>query len=195
MAQCSRASGNCSTTPSESTPLILIKLYKRKKHEFSWRVSWFVQMTLIVMHRGLYSCSMFEHRGYCWSTLSFAGGIISDLGYGHHINSLDDEFFAVGERFLKVGTFATTPTLLDLHPLCEYRSQFFPYIIWLINIVGYLPSWAPGAWFVKFIKGLCIMQYWFTSEGRISVTIITQTQCLSWMLLWMTALTKSWRRS
>ncbi|KAI0748969.1 cytochrome P450 [Irpex lacteus] len=60
----------------------------------------------------------------------FAGGVVTDIGYGHRIESYDDEFFSVGERFIKYGAAATTPTLLDIHP-----------------IFASLPSWAPGAWF------------------------------------------------
>ncbi|KAI0092995.1 cytochrome P450 [Irpex rosettiformis] len=67
--------------------------------------------------------------------LRFSGGIIAEVGYGHRIDSFDDEFFSIGERFLKFSNAATTPSLLDLHPA-----------------FAYLPSWAPGAWFVEFIK-------------------------------------------
>ncbi|KAI0092996.1 cytochrome P450 [Irpex rosettiformis] len=65
----------------------------------------------------------------------FAGGVVSDVGYGQHIDSFDSEFFSVGERFIKVASAATTPSLLDLHP-----------------VFANLPSWAPGAWYIKFIK-------------------------------------------
>ncbi|KAI0092994.1 cytochrome P450 [Irpex rosettiformis] len=67
--------------------------------------------------------------------IRFAGGIVTDVGYGHHIDSLDDDFFSMGERFLQYATAVTAPSLLDLHP------RF-----------AYLPPWVPGAWFVKFIK-------------------------------------------
>ena len=48
----------------------------------------------------------------------FAGGVVTDIGYGHHIDSFDDEFFTVGERFIAHASTATTPSLLDLHPAC-----------------------------------------------------------------------------
>ncbi|KAI0768403.1 cytochrome P450 [Irpex lacteus] len=65
----------------------------------------------------------------------FAGGVITDISYGHRIDSFDDEFFYVGQNFVKIAGQAALPTLLDLHP-----------------IFAYLPSWAPGAWYIKFIK-------------------------------------------
>ncbi|KAI0788920.1 cytochrome P450 [Irpex lacteus] len=57
----------------------------------------------------------------------YAGGIVTDIGYGHHIASFNDEFFDVGERMVKTIGMATTP-------------------------IARLPSWFPGAWFVKFIE-------------------------------------------
>lgn len=49
----------------------------------------------------------------------FAGGVITDISYGHRIDSFDDEFFYVGQNFVKIAGQAALPTLLDLHPICE----------------------------------------------------------------------------
>lgn len=48
---------------------------------------------------------------------------MTEIGYGHHIDSFDDVFFSVGERFAKIAGIGATPSLLDLHPICEYRFQ------------------------------------------------------------------------
>lgn len=82
---------------------------------------------------------------------------MTDIGYGHRIESYDDEFFSVGERFIKYGAAATTPTLLDIHPICKPTYFIDALIIGALRctflLVASLPSWAPGAWFVNFIKG------------------------------------------
>ncbi|KAI0768402.1 cytochrome P450 [Irpex lacteus] len=62
-------------------------------------------------------------------------GIVSQLTYGHKVDSFDDEYFLMGEKFIEITGDAVTPSLLDVHPL-----------------FAYLPSWFPGAWFVKFLK-------------------------------------------
>ncbi|KAI0093003.1 cytochrome P450 [Irpex rosettiformis] len=62
----------------------------------------------------------------------FSGGIVSDIGYGHRIESFDDEFFVVGEGYGSLSLAGGTPSLLDLHPLFRY---------W--------PTWAPGSGFRK----------------------------------------------
>lgn len=56
-------------------------------------------------------------------TLRFAGGIVTDIGYGHRIESFDDDFFSMGERFLEHALAATAPNLMDLHPVCEYAAE------------------------------------------------------------------------
>ena len=50
--------------------------------------------------------------------IRFAGGIVADIGYGHRIESYEDEFFDIGERFIACAGTTNTPTLLDLHPVC-----------------------------------------------------------------------------
>ncbi|KAI0093004.1 cytochrome P450 [Irpex rosettiformis] len=65
----------------------------------------------------------------------FAGATVTDIGYGHRIDSFDDDFFILGENMCKVAGKAATPSLLDIHP-----------------IFARLPSWFPGAWFVSLIK-------------------------------------------
>ncbi|KAI0092998.1 cytochrome P450 [Irpex rosettiformis] len=65
----------------------------------------------------------------------FAGGVVTEIGYGHRIDSFTDGFFSVGDRFAKIAGMGANPSLLDLHP-----------------IFAYLPSWAPGAATIKFIK-------------------------------------------
>ncbi len=46
-------------------------------------------------------------------------GIIAQLTYGHKVNSFDDEYFLLGEKFMEIAGDAVTPSLLDVHPLCE----------------------------------------------------------------------------
>ncbi|KAI0768404.1 cytochrome P450 [Irpex lacteus] len=65
----------------------------------------------------------------------FSGGVVSDIGFGHRIESFDDDYFRLSEQWARVAHEGSRTSLLDLHP-----------------IFARLPSWFPGAWFVNFIK-------------------------------------------
>ncbi|KAI0768442.1 cytochrome P450 [Irpex lacteus] len=65
----------------------------------------------------------------------FSGGIVAELGYGHRIESFDDEFFEIGEGYAKLSLAGGTPSLLDINPIFRY---------W--------PEWAPGGWFRKTMR-------------------------------------------
>ena len=50
----------------------------------------------------------------------FAGATVAEIGYGHRIESFDDESFKLGEKSGKIVGEGATPILLDVHPICEY---------------------------------------------------------------------------
>ena len=96
-----------------------------------------------------------HHKPFCQLTnisLSYAGATVTEIAYGHRINSFDDEFFRLGEKWCQVASIGTRPSLLDIHPACEYQRVTHRHKTYHL-LVACLPSWAPGAWFVKFIKG------------------------------------------
>ena len=74
-------------------------------------------MTSIGLLLGIHVSDVMVY-GFTDEDLRFAGGVVTDIGYGHRIDSFDDEFFGVGERFIAHASAATTPSLLDLHPAC-----------------------------------------------------------------------------
>ncbi|KAI0093006.1 cytochrome P450 [Irpex rosettiformis] len=76
-----------------------------------------------------------EPESYDRYARRFAGATVTEIGYGHRIESFDDDFFYMGEKLGQTAGKGATPSLLDIHP-----------------IFARLPSWAPGAWFVNFIK-------------------------------------------
>lgn len=59
--------------------------------------------------------------------LSYAGATVTEIAYGHRINSFDDEFFRLGEVWCRVAGIGTRPSLLDIHPACEYKVEKTPY--------------------------------------------------------------------
>lgn len=73
---------------------------------------------------------------------SYTIGIISQLTYGHKVDSFDDEYFLLGERFTEITGDAVTPSLLDVHPLCEdlCETQFPSNPVSLIVILPRFPS-------------------------------------------------------
>ena len=77
-------------------------------------------------HVQLYvGCSYSSYRRWIsYLFRSFAGGIVSDLGYGHRMKSVDDEVFRNGETFNKLTLEAIQSSLLDIHPLCEFHPVF-----------------------------------------------------------------------
>ena len=53
--------------------------------------------------------------------LSFAGATVAEIGYGHRIESFDDEYFTLGEKLGKIAGEGSIPSLLDIHPICQYQ--------------------------------------------------------------------------
>ena len=84
---------------------------------------------------------------------SLAIAIVTEIAYGHRITSLDDETFLWGEHWSEVTRTCTRPSLVDIHPFCEYSFHGFIHQKLISSLsVEHLPSWAPGAWFVPFIQ-------------------------------------------
>ena len=83
----------------------------------------------------------------------FAGATVSDIAYGHRIESFDDDFFNVGENLCRIAGKGATASLLDIHPICKYGHEDAAHSHSRFSTVARLPSWAPGAWFIDFIKG------------------------------------------
>ncbi|KAI0093002.1 cytochrome P450 [Irpex rosettiformis] len=64
----------------------------------------------------------------------YTSSILTTLIYGHRIRSFDDAYYKIAEDFDLMHE-AAHPSLLDISPYFEY-----------------LPSWFPGAWFIRHIK-------------------------------------------
>ncbi|KAI0092993.1 cytochrome P450 [Irpex rosettiformis] len=85
---------------------------------------------------------------------SFAGGIVTEISYGHRIKSFDDKFFLLSEKWARIAHEGSRATLLDVHPICMLSvvPQCYVNMTVLSLTVRYLPSWFPGAWYIDFIK-------------------------------------------
>lgn len=46
---------------------------------------------------------------------------MAEIGYGHRIESFDDEYFTLGEKLGKIAGEGSIPSLLDIHPICQYQ--------------------------------------------------------------------------
>ena len=66
--------------------------------------------------------TMHDHRAD--SLTRFSGGVVSDIGFGHRIESLDDEYFHLSQQWARVAHEGSRTSLLDLHPICE-RSLIY----------------------------------------------------------------------
>ncbi len=75
----------------------------------------------IDMYSGAYLVVFLDRCAVLTYQVSFSGGIVAELGYGHRIESFDDEFFEIGEGYAKLSLAGGTPSLLDLNPICESR--------------------------------------------------------------------------
>ena len=81
------------------------------------------QMTLIDLFLSIQIFPAVSLHGITDCGIRFAGGIVAEIGYGHRIDSYEDEFFSIGERFIACASAAATPSLLDLHPVCKSVSH------------------------------------------------------------------------
>ncbi|KAJ3489887.1 hypothetical protein NLI96_g1814 [Meripilus lineatus] len=67
----------------------------------------------------------------------FAGGIIVELGYGHRITNDDDPYLALTE---------------EINRLVSLQGQAGSHPIDIFPFLRFLPSWFPGAGFIRFAK-------------------------------------------
>nr|BAL05150.1 cytochrome P450 [Phanerodontia chrysosporium] len=86
--------------------------------------------TSIMLHNFLADPKGIEHHTH-WYVVS----IIVEIVFGHRILSEDDEHLKIADVFVKIQHEASQPSLLDVSPL-----------------FAKLPSWFPGAWFIKYIE-------------------------------------------
>ncbi|GJE97075.1 cytochrome P450 [Phanerochaete sordida] len=65
----------------------------------------------------------------------YTTAMIMEIAYGHRILSEDDEYLRMAEEIIDILSATARPSLLDVSPIFDK-----------------LPSWFPGAWFIKYIE-------------------------------------------
>ena len=77
-----------------------------------------------------------------------------EITYGHQVESVDDYYVRLAEQTNEAVTVMAQAKALELFPIRKCvgyargpYAQVFP-------IVRHLPSWFPGAWFVRYCRGM-----------------------------------------
>jgi hypothetical protein len=114
---------------------------RSEKQMFCWRGWSTHRETMNDTCNGIYFPYLAELFVYCLFTCRFSGGIISDISYGHRIESFDDPFFSIAEGLGRMVHDGGSPSLLDIHPICKLDIPisafiFTSYFSRILTIMG-----------------------------------------------------------